>query len=94
MSNQHNDRNLNVPAANNDGKSKILRIPNQGEAELFRERLEQFGALAYLENHFSESNDIIVKFKKLDASERAYEDLCKEMEVSYVPTKIDSDRVN
>jgi hypothetical protein len=88
------EQNLAVPKVEENGTSKILRIPNQGEAELLRDKLEQYGTLVYLENHFSEANDVIAKYKKLEESVRAFEALGEEIEVSYVPTKIDSDRVN
>lgn len=78
----------------NDNRSKILRIINKGNAELMRERLELFGNVVFLENHFSEKEDIIVKFKKLEESIRAFETLKNEMEINFVPTKIDSDRMN
>lgn len=38
----------------NEGASKILKIKGVGKAENQKERLAQFGAIQYLENHFHE----------------------------------------
>jgi hypothetical protein len=42
--------------------SKILKIIGAGNAETMRERLELFGPIRFLENHFCEKEDIIVKY--------------------------------
>lgn len=61
---------------------------------MFRSRLEQFGDLQFLENHYIEKNDIIVKYSKLEDSKLAFDSLNTEFEIHYVPSKIDSDRNN
>lgn len=77
-----------------DAVSKILKVIGVGEAELMRDRLELFGPIRFLENHYYEKEDIIVKYKRLEDSMKAYEVLSVEFEVVYVPTKHNSDEAN
>jgi len=57
-----------------------------------RHQLEQFGCISYLENHVTETNDVIVKFAKRDSAISAFKHLSLTQQVVYVPTKLDSDR--
>lgn len=59
-----------------------------------RDRLELFGPIRFLENHFCEKEDIIVKYKRLEDSIKAFEVLQVEFQVVYVPTKHNSDEAN
>lgn len=56
-----------------DAVSKILKIIKAGKAEDMRVRLEKFGPIRFLENHFCEKEDVIVKYKMLNNSIKAYE---------------------
>jgi hypothetical protein len=79
---------------NTDPVSKLLKIIAAGNAEEMRSHLEEFGPIQFLENHFYEKDDVIVKYRKFADSVSAFESLSNKYRVTYVPTKHNSDEAN